>query len=172
MFNMRSGFEAAGSNVGSRRGSPRSNVIVIWTGAPPPEVQVANQVRSSTGATYAPKMTAFTRLPPPRAAVPVPAETIEDPPADLLRWLDRRARANDSLPPIDDIAPALGWLGGRGMVLRALRILESRRALTIWRGSDFKLGGQYVIRLTGSDSDLRTCDAPASARAPDPAGAA
>lgn len=160
--------------------------IVRPTGAPPPLVQIADQARSSSGATYgrAARLTpswhraAVGRTVQPR--VVAPAEPVVAPPfspgsdhghdAELLLDLLRQiAGRGERLPRLADLAIRLvgeGRTGVASMVHNRLRAMAGSGVIKWAYGGSGPHHGEMVIRIAACGSELRTARAPASWQVP------
>ncbi len=136
---------------------------VRYTGFPPPAQQIAGQVRSPTGATYCARQSAQgPTTPMVRVALASvgastsPADTNAGGKVNPLLALLRRLDAHKSpIPYPADIAEILNVNEGR-FVVQQLEALERRRLFTLWRHHTNGRPTEYVVRLAGSDHQMRT----------------
>ena len=134
------------------------------TGAPPLAMQLAHQVRTSTGATFVTsgKMIALTPLIMGRTSQPyIPPSAVG--PSEYERLYDhlrRLARAKAPLPGLFTIAEALGGNATSASVSHQLRRLVAAGRIHWWNGQAVGLRGRYIIRLPDEPNALRSAGIP------------
>jgi hypothetical protein len=131
--------------------------------------QIAYQVRSSTGATMVPRMTAFLRtvtsphvapkpmappVQPRTAAVPIDRAPV------LLALLRRLDAGTGPLPPITALEERLGGDWNHDNIRRAFFTLHARADIVLWAGTRTEGRGHYVLRVRDGTRELRTEGAP------------
>jgi hypothetical protein len=160
--------------------APRVTVAYsIRTGAPPVAVQIASQVRSSSGTTYGlarlgggpammPGGYVSSRIQDRPEPAPVVTVTPEDPNEETPQSIRARLLTNlTSATTMEGVLPSRAVLRGRygRGLLPALLHLERQGHLKLWLGRrGTSVADEMIIRVTGSDVDLRTVDAPAHIR--------
>ena len=140
---------------------------VIMTGHPPVAVQLAGQVRSATGATYAPRMLAISPRTRPAddiapAAAPEPLVEI-DPKVRhviLIDHLLNLVRGEGPLPSCQAMAQDLGEGWDPTKVSHSLTTLGRSGRIKIWWGSAVGLRGKHIIRIPGEARELRSKGVP------------
>lgn len=150
----------------SFRGLDRAVNKIIWTGHPPPAEQIRDQVRSSSGATFVRRMTAFTRPLARRvtlkdAVVPTPLRPIAGQARQLLNFLNDLAVDGRSIPQLRSVILSLGEGWSYAAIGGALRTLAAHNLLIYWSGSKTYGRGHLVIRMAQGGAELRTVGAPA-----------
>lgn len=158
---------------------PKRGKTIIYTGAPPPLLQIAGQRRSSTGATYGeqahllpPGWRGARSLARPSAPVeraePVPelfatGGDLEQDITALLALLQRLADQRAVLPLCAGLAETLGAEWHRGVasvVHNRMRVMRARRLIEWCYGSSHPWRGEMVVRLVETGQVLRTARAP------------
>lgn len=148
----------------------------ILTGHPPVAQQIADQVRSSSGMTYGrarpgggPAMMPLCFTSPriaevaPRVIAPDPAPAadpeprVSSPDRLLADLLGMEAGGTTLLPDRPELVRRFGR-----QVVRRLGVLADRQRLKFWAAhqSDRSCIGAVIIRMAGSEREMRTANAP------------
>lgn len=133
---------------------PATQRRVIFTGHPPPAVQVRDQIRSPTGVTYARRVLAFASATPKLATKPSLAFAIR-----LMSFLQTIEDSGDPLPDPAEIALYIDDAWHAETVIACLKNLQSSGDITLWIGAR-NWSGHFGVRLPAGSRPLLTAGAP------------